>query len=100
MSPEDPEALVCAIGRRIAELRVERGLTQEKFAEHLGVHARYVAKLEAGGQNFSVHSLVKVARGLGVRAVDLFVPPKSLVVRRGRPAGNGSGRASPSSPKT
>lgn len=84
--PEEPAAVVRAIGRRIAELRVNRGWTQEQFAERLGIHARYLSRLEGGGQNFSVHRLVWIARALGVHVADLFVPPKSVAVQRGRPA--------------
>jgi transcriptional regulator with XRE-family HTH domain len=82
---EDPERLVRDIGRRIAELRALRGWTQQEFAARLGISVRYLARLERGLQNFTVHRLVWLAGSLGIRTVDLFVPPRSRHVRTGRP---------------
>lgn len=36
------------LGRRIAALRTERGLTQAEVAEALGISRRYVCEIEAG----------------------------------------------------
>lgn len=36
------------IGRRIADVRLERGMTQEALAARLGVTARYLRRVEAG----------------------------------------------------
>ena len=85
MRKADPDKVVKDIGRRLAELRAERGWTQEQFAERLGVSAGYLGRLERGTQSFTVHRLVWLANHLGVRAVDLFTPPISRVVRPGRP---------------
>jgi len=82
---EDPYRLVADIGRRIAELRSHRGWTQQEFAAQLGVSVRYLARLERGLQNFTVHRLVWLASHLGVRVADLFKAPRSRKVRVGRP---------------
>jgi transcriptional regulator with XRE-family HTH domain len=82
---ENPDRLVRDIGRRIAELRIDRGLTQQELAAQLGISVRYLARLERGLQNFTVHRLVWLAGKLGVRAVDLFTPPRSRRVQVGRP---------------
>jgi repressor LexA len=73
------------LGRRVAELRVKRSLTQEDLAELLGVTPRYVQSIEAGRQNLSVRSLVKLARALDARLPDLFSAPHGRAVRLGRP---------------
>jgi transcriptional regulator with XRE-family HTH domain len=36
------------LGKKLAELRKKKGLTQEKLAELAGVHWTYIAKMEAG----------------------------------------------------
>lgn len=36
------------LGRRLADLRARRGLTQSQVAERLGVSRRYVCEIEAG----------------------------------------------------
>lgn len=82
---EDPERTVRAIGRRIAEVRNERGLTQEEFAERFGCSLKYVQRIEAGRQNLSVRSLVRLANALRIRTADLFLAPASLHSNPGRP---------------
>ena len=54
---EDPDQLLRNVGLRIAELRERKGWSREAFAERLGVSTRYLARLEAGGQNLTVHRL-------------------------------------------
>lgn len=54
------------IGRNIARIRKEKGLTQENFAELMDKSWSYVAKLETGAQNFSVGKLIDIAEYLNV----------------------------------
>ena len=83
--PEDPDKVVRAVGRRIAELRAERGLTQEQFAEHYGATVKYIQRVEAGRQNVSVRTLVKLANTLRAKTADLLVAPTTLRSTPGRP---------------
>jgi transcriptional regulator with XRE-family HTH domain len=64
-----------------------RGWTQQDFAARLGISVRYLARLERGQQNFTVHRLVWIAGKLAVQAVDLFEAPRTRKVRVGRPPG-------------
>lgn len=73
------------MGRRVAELRAERGLTQETLAEKLGVSGVYVRRVELGRENLTIRSVARFAAMLSVRTADLFVPPASREVRVGRP---------------
>jgi transcriptional regulator with XRE-family HTH domain len=82
---EDPDELLRNIGLRLAELRERRGWLREAFAERLGVSTRYLARLEAGRQNLTVHRLAWLAAQLGVRVVDLFAAPGIEAIRVGRP---------------
>lgn len=86
MRPLDPERVTKDLGRRIAELRREKGLTQEQFSVKLGVTFQWISQVEAG-RNLTVYSLVKIANGLKVLLADLLASPKpeSRTVRRGRP---------------
>ena len=75
-----------AVGRRIGELRRERGLTQQELAERIRATAIYVAHVEGGDENLTIASLVRFAEvGLGVEVAELFKPPASTEVKRGRP---------------
>jgi transcriptional regulator with XRE-family HTH domain len=94
VKPEDPALLVRNIGLRIAELRLARGWTREKFAERLGISTQYLARLEAGHQNFTVHRLAWLASSLGVPVVDLFKAPRIEAIPVGRPRGSRTRRKS------
>ncbi len=85
MTREDPTVLLKNIGLRIAELRGKRDWSREALAEKLKVSARYVGRIEAGGQNLSVDRLAWLAGALGVRVVDLFAAPGIDRIRVGRP---------------
>ncbi|HEY1957294.1 MAG TPA: helix-turn-helix transcriptional regulator [Polyangiaceae bacterium] len=76
MRPLDPDRVCKNVGRRIAELRKERGLTQEQFSVLLGTSFQWVSQLEAG-RNVTLHSLARIANALRVPLAELFVPPKS-----------------------
>ena len=60
------------IGRRIAELRARRGMTQEELAENAGISISVVKKLEQGGTS-RMESYTAIARALGVVTL-MFVP--------------------------
>lgn len=48
-------------GRRIRELRVERGLSQKEFAEQIGVAQNTVAQYEKGTAKTSLEVIVSLA---------------------------------------
>ena len=48
-------------GKRIAEIRKENGLTQEKFAEELNVSTIHISKVEQGKGGASIELLVDIA---------------------------------------
>ena len=84
MRANDPNVLLRDIGHRIAEIRVSRRLTQEVFAERLDVTARYVQRVEGGGQNVSVRVLATFANGLGVPVAELFRKPRRQATKQVR----------------
>ena len=59
------------LGRRIRDLRIERGWSQEKFSEICDVHRTWMGQIERG-KNISVKTLANVADGLGVTLSTLF----------------------------
>ena len=73
------------MGRRIAELRRKRGLTQEAFAEVLDVSVQYVRRVEYAQTNLTIPALVRVANALACRVTTLFTAPKTMAVKVGRP---------------
>ena len=73
------------VGRRIAEIRVERGLTQKELALLAQTSAHWLSDAENGGVNFTLKTLVKLSDVLQTTVVDLFKQPKTTKARRGRP---------------
>lgn len=53
-------------GRRLRELRKERGLTQEAFAETSDLSANYISDLELGRKVPSLTILVGLSQALGI----------------------------------
>lgn len=81
-----PDTVLRNLGRRIAELRRERGLTQQQVADQLGITSRYVQAVEAGRVNVSVRALVDLANVLRMPMAAFMEVPRSRAARRpGRP---------------
>ena len=81
-----PEEVLHDVGRRIAELRAARGLTQEQFATRAGIGWKYFQQIESGSENLTLRSLVRFANLLEVSMAELMQPPETREVRPGRPA--------------
>lgn len=60
------------IGNRIWELRSHTGLSQEKFAQKIGMDRTYFASVELGKRNISIVNIEKIANGLNMSLSDLF----------------------------
>ena len=69
-----PHPLLLKLGRRITELRKEKGLSQEDLAHVAGVDRSYMSCIERGVRNPSVLKLAVIARALNVSVADLFSP--------------------------
>jgi transcriptional regulator with XRE-family HTH domain len=61
------------VGKRIRALRKEKGLSQEELGDLADLHHTYIGAVERGERNCSIDSLSKIAKGLNVNVVDLFV---------------------------
>ena len=83
--PLSPDTALRNIGRRIAELRAERSLTQQAAADQLGISARYVQSIEAGRVNLSIRALVEWASLLRVPLAALLELSKRPAAATGRP---------------
>lgn len=70
------------LGRRIADLRREKGLTQEALAEAMGVSRNHVADIELGVRNTGVWSLLLVCRAMSFPPIRLFEEFTPTVLRR------------------
>src|SRR5689334_3287209 len=91
-------------------LRLAAGLTQERLSEAAHLDAAEISRLERGGRDPQLHTIVRVARGLGVSPADLLAgveqrprrargpPSRAHRPARARPEAQAHARAGPGSP--
>ncbi len=60
-------------GKRIRDLRLKKGWSQEELADKVGLHRTYVGAIERGEQNVSIDNIAKLAKTLGVTIDLLFM---------------------------
>jgi UDP-N-acetylglucosamine 1-carboxyvinyltransferase len=68
----DPDRVIRDVARRIAEIRVARGLSQAALADIMGVSQGNVSRIELGEQNLTLRMMVRIANALDVELVDLL----------------------------
>lgn len=54
------------VGRNLRAYRMERGYSQEAFADYMGVHRTYFGAVERGERNLTLQTLEKIAEFLGL----------------------------------
>ncbi len=59
------------VGRNVARLRREKGVTQEALAVRSGFSQQYLSDLERGKRNPSIVTIYELAQALGVDHMDL-----------------------------
>jgi transcriptional regulator with XRE-family HTH domain len=62
------------VGANLRRIRREQGVSQEAFAEVVGVHRTYMGGLERGQRNITLRGLERLAGTLGVDPLDLLRP--------------------------
>lgn len=65
--------ILALLGKRIKELRKERGLSQEQLGELAGFHFSYIGSIERAEKNISLLNLQKIADALGVTVSNLLL---------------------------
>lgn len=66
-----PELLL-KFGVRVREIRVNKGLSQERLASLAGVHRTYVGMVERGEKNVTLVTISKFAHALGLSVAELL----------------------------
>ena len=61
-----------AVGRNLRAYRQTKGLSQEAFADVLGVHRTYMGGVERGERNLTLKSLERIAERVGLDPVALL----------------------------
>ena len=60
------------LGKRIKELRNQRGYTQEYLSEQIGIGQRNLSKIECGNNFVTAETLSKILKTLNIEAKEIF----------------------------
>lgn len=66
------EDILIRFGRRVRELRAERGYSQEAFAHECELDRTYVGGIERGERNLALRNIERIAETLGVTLAELM----------------------------
>ncbi|HEX4610513.1 MAG TPA: helix-turn-helix transcriptional regulator [Urbifossiella sp.] len=69
MTADDAKVL---FGRRVRQLRKQKGISQEAFAHQIQIDRSYFGSIERGARNVSLENICLIAAGLGVEPADLL----------------------------
>jgi transcriptional regulator with XRE-family HTH domain len=59
-------------GKKIKEIRKELGLSQERFANRIGIDRTYFQGIENGSRNVSIVVIEKIAYSLNIKMSELL----------------------------
>ncbi len=60
------------VGLRIKELRARDEISQERFANKIGMDRTYLASIEVGQRNVTLQNLAKIASGFSMNLAEFF----------------------------
>lgn len=59
-------------GKRIKEIRLIKGISQEELSFRANLHRTYISSIELGKRNISLVNIEKLAKALDIKLIDLF----------------------------
>lgn len=66
------ETIAEIFGKRVRNIRKQRGLSQEKLSELCDLHPTYIGQIERGEKNASLETIMSICKGLDVAPSLLF----------------------------
>lgn len=69
-----------AVGANLRAYRHEHGLSQDAFAEVLGVHRTYMGGLERGERNLTLRSVERIAARLQIDPLHVIGSPRRQAI--------------------
>jgi transcriptional regulator with XRE-family HTH domain len=71
------DSIQVRLAKAVRRRREALGISQEAFADKIGLHRTYVGSVERGERNVSLVNLERIAIGLGVALSSLFADAES-----------------------
>jgi len=66
------KSIQISFGKKVRDLRLKSGYSQEAFAFECGLHRTYIGCIERGEKNITIVNIEKVAKALNVEVYKLF----------------------------
>lgn len=60
------------IGARIADIRAQKGMTQEHLAGKMGISSKYLSSIERGKENPTLNTIITLSEALNVDLGEIF----------------------------
>lgn len=76
-----------SLGEAVRARRRELGLSQDAFADKVGLHRTYIGGVERGERNLGAKNLIKISQALHLKVSELISAAESL-----RPPARGTRR--------
>jgi len=76
------QQVLLALGKRLRELRAEREVSQEAFADLCGLHRTAMSLLERGKRVPSLRTLLTLSQGFGISLSELLEGVDKGVTKR------------------
>ena len=70
--PTEEKELLKQFGKKLAEIRKKKNLSQEELAWNAGIGDNQIGRIERGEHSPSLNTVFKIANALSVSARDLF----------------------------
>jgi transcriptional regulator with XRE-family HTH domain len=64
--------ILIKFGKKVRNMRINLGLSQEKLASRAGVHRTYIGMIERAEKNITLENIQKVCRALNIKIGDFF----------------------------
>jgi transcriptional regulator with XRE-family HTH domain len=65
-------SVIKSFGNNVRQERLKKGLSQEEFAELVGLHRTYIGMVERGEKNITIKNIEKIAKALEIPLNELM----------------------------
>ena len=72
--------IIKVFGSNVRQYRMQRNLSQEKFAELCGLHRTYISDIECFRRSISLDNIQKIADALEIDTYKLFFEDESCII--------------------
>ncbi|MDD6967691.1 MAG: helix-turn-helix transcriptional regulator [Firmicutes bacterium] len=72
--------IIKVFGSNVRQYRMQRNLSQEKFAELCGLHRTYISDIECFRRSISLDNIQKIADALEIDTYKLFLEDDSCII--------------------